>query len=347
MTAILFDGFDLEDLVDRWTSGAAGSDSRTTIKRTGTHALRMGSDAVVYLALQPGVDDDVCFLGSGLYAGSSNASQFGNTHVFWEDAQIMVSVAFNNPTRSIRVYRGHRSGGVLLAETPVNFFHFDSWHYLETKVKLHNSAGIVEVRLDGVTVLNFSGDTDPGSVSGKINRVGFMGPLFSGQEVWFDDVYILNEQGTINNDFLSDTRVYPLYPIGDGFYLMLVGSDADSIDNWMLVDEAGTPVTTDYVFSVTPGDMDSYEFQNLPVGVGTIRGIEIRSHAAKNETGTKQIRHLTRRGGSDSFGPDHVLAAIPVYQTHQDVLEQDPHAGPGTWTIPNINATEWGVEVRA
>lgn len=239
------------------------------------------------------------------------------------------------------------TAGTLLASVTPNVWFPNSWHYIELGARIHDSAGWVELRQDGVTRLRFDGDTRNAGTDGLIDMVTFNQRTNAGTYN-IDDVYILNEQGTVNNSWLGDTRCYPLYPNGNGTSSTpLSGSDGNSTDNYLLVDEAGTPVTTDYVFSQTDGDQDTYTFQDLPVTLGTIRGVEVRMHAAKDETGTKQIRAITRRLGTDSFGPDHTLAAIPLYQTHHDVDELDPHAGPGAWTISTINDTEWGVEVRS
>lgn len=352
MTAILFDGFDGGDTEHRWTDDGA-SVLDTSPVRTGTHSRALSAGGVgPYYAFDP-QEDDTIYCGFGYYHDTALGSSAVTLLIFSEASNLgvgHVGLIRRPAIRGWEIRRGadvsNPAAGTLLASITPNVWFPDSWHYVEFGAKIHDTTGWAELRQDGITRIRFDGDTRNGGTDGLIDLVAFNQRTNSGG-VNIDDVYILNEQGSVNNSWLADTRVYPLYPIGDGFYLMLVGSDADSIDNWMLVDETGTPVTTDYVFSTTVGDKDTYEFSDLPVTVGTVRGIEVRVHAAKSNTGTKQFRTIDRRGGADAFQADHTLAAIPLYQTHHDILELDPHAGPGPWTIPNINATEWGVEVRS
>lgn len=351
MTAILFDGFDHADAVDRWT--AIGNTAYVTSPvRTGTRSLNLDGAGGIYLALSATEEDDVIYTGFGF-----NTDQGVDVNLvvleFSENfgAISHLSLVRRTGIRGWEVRRGAgtsaSAGTVLISAIPNKWFP-QSWHYVEFGAKIHDTTGWVELRQDGVTIGRFDGDTrHTGSVDGLIDQVHFVQLGGAPNQYWIDDVYILNEQGSVNNTWLGDTRCFPLYPNGNGTSSTpLSGSDGNSTDNFLLVDEAGSPVTTDYVFSTVDGDQDTYTFQDLPVTLGTIRGVEVRMHAAKDDTGTKQVRSITRRSSTDSFGPDHVLAAIPLWQTHHDIQELDPHAGPGAWTITNVNATEWGVEVR-
>jgi hypothetical protein len=351
MTAILFDGFDLGDTIDRWTSQGATSPVTDTV-RTGTHARRVEGiniDHQLYLDLSTTQEDDQIYVGFGFYAANQALNQTTLAFSDKDTPTMHMSLRADVTSRAWSIWRGGdgggQFGGTKVAETDVNVFQIGSWHYIECGLLVADSGGVFELRQDGVTILTFTGDTRNGGLA-IIDRVSWASRT-NGLNYRIDDVYILNEQGSLNNNFLGDTRVFPLYPEDNGNYSELVGSDADSVDNYLLVDEVFTPDITDYVASEIVDDMDTYVFEDLPVNVGTIRGVEVRMHASKSDTGTKQIRSVTRRGGSDSFGPDHVLAAIPLYQTHHDIQEEDPHAGPGAWTIPNVNDTEWGAAVRS
>lgn len=348
MTAILFDGFDHGDIAHRWTNVRHGT--TTSPVRTGTHALRLGdgTGGQTYLSLQTSEEDDVMYCGFGF----NNLSQAGDVVVCEFASNLgtvsQLSLIRRGGIRGWEIRRGAEfhspgNGTQLVAPVP-NMWFPTSWHYIEFGAKVADSGGWVEMRQDGVTRLRFDGDTRNGG-DGLVDHIGFSHLTNLGVYL-LDDVYMLNEQGSVNSTWLADTRCFPLYPIGNGFYLMLLGSDGNSIDNYLLVDEAGTPVTTDYVGSAVVGDKDTYEFQDLTVTLGTIRGIEGRLHAAKDDTGTKQARMIGRRSGTDFQGVDKVLAAIPLFQTHHQIWELDPITA-AVWTIPNVNATEWGVEVRA
>lgn len=353
MTMILVDGFDHGDGIDVWTSFAA--DHATDIKRTGTRsAKQLGAGGpAVYRALGASEIDDGVTMGIAVYQTAAFAigglgGITGCMIVLMENTVVHLSAMFRNDTRAIEIWRGTWNGGTRLAFTDTNIWTHDTWHYLELKAKIADSGGTAEVRLNGVTVLNFTGDTRNAGTAGVINRMGFRGNEDSGsaQQVRFDDAYLLNEQGSAPwNTFLGDTRCFPLYPNGNGNYSQLLGSDADSTNNYLLVDEVGPPLSADYVGSATDGQKDTYTFEDMPVSVGTIRAVETRLYAAKTETGAKQMRPLIRRSATDANGADHILAE-DSFATYRDIFEQDPHAGPGVWTITNVDGTEFGAEVR-
>lgn len=350
MTMLLVDGFDHADHLDVWTQISSGGLS-TTNPRTGTRSYQPGIETF-YRALQVGVDDDDgVTIGSAFYQEITNAGPDGTIfHTLREDTVIHVTAGFYAPTRSIRIYRGQFPGGfgaagTLLAESVINLWTYDTWHYLETKVKIADSGGTVEVRLNGVTVVSYTGDTKNGGTAGLINRMGIE-TANTGQVRRVDDCYLLNEQGSAPwNTFLGDTRCFPLYPNGNGNYSQLLGSDGNSVNNFQLVDEVGTPSSADYVGSVTPGDKDTYTFEDLPVSVGTVRAVETRLYAAKTETGTKQMRALIRRSATDANGADHPLAENS-YATWRDIFQLDPIAA-AAWTITNVDGSEFGAEVRS
>lgn len=350
MTLLLIDGFDFADPVDVWTGGAAAGTVVTTEKRTGTRSYVMGAGQWLYRALQGGVDDDDgVTIGSAMRANTGSFGTFAHGHLFTEfdsgagtSLHHIYSVLTQN--RSIQIWRGSpgTAVGTLLAESAVNLWTLETWHYLETQVKIANSGGTVEVRLNGATVVTFTGDTRNGGAAGVVNRAGFLADG-TGQQKFIDDIYILNEQGSApDNTFLGDVRAWPLHPNGNGNYSQLLGSDANSTDNYLLVDEVGTPSIADYVGSATDGEKDTYTFEDLAASVGTIFGVELRMFAAKTEIGNKGIRAVIRRG-SDVTGADFALATTAA--TYRELYALDPIAA-AAWTITNVNSTEFGAEVR-
>ena len=357
MTMILIDGFDHDDKQDVWTAQAVNLS--TSVKRTGTRAaINAGAGGPIYAtqyrALGASEIDDGVTMGMAFYltaSGSTSGFSAGAASSgiwFGEDAVIHLSANFRSDLRTIELWRGAQTVGTRLAFTDTNIFTFDTWNYLELGCKIADSGGLGEVRLNGVTVLDFAGDTRNAGTLGVVNKMGFTGggDTGSSQTRYYDDVYMLNEQGSAPwNSFLGDTRCYPLYPNGNGNYSQLDGSDGNSTDNYLLVDEVGTPSSADYVGSMVDGEIDTYAFENMPVGVGTISAVESRIYAAKVETGTKQMRLVVRRSGADATGPDHILAQNS-YATYRYIMQLDPHAGPGPWTITNVDGSEYGVEVR-
>ena len=243
------------------------------------------------------------------------------------------------PTGAIQITRG---GGAVIAETDVEAVKLNEWHYVELFCTVDDVNGVLKLRVDGKMPAGWADqigvDTRNGGTSATVDTVQLIGY----REWWLDDVYIADDQGTVNNDLLGDTRVYTLLPNGDGGYSQLLGSDGDSLANYALVDE-NPPNTADYVGSATDGAKDTYQFSDLGLTSGIVRGVMASAYAAKTDTQPKSGRLLVKRGATDVFGTDQTLATSP--SVLDEVWDQDPISG-GAWTIANVNVTEFGFEVR-
>lgn len=238
------------------------------------------------------------------------------------------------------------SGAVVLGGTDDFVLTPDVWHYLEVFATLSDTTGAVKLRLDGVAP---PGWTDLVNVDTRNGGTGLVFDIVRQDgtgdtaDLLIDDVYILNGAGTKNNDLLGDTAVYTLLPDGNGTYSGMVGSDGNSVDNYQLVDEPDEPNSADWVGSDVDGTKDTYTFGNLPPTTGTVVGVTASLYAAKSDAGTKSVRAVVRRGGVDATGADKTLAMD--YAPHDEVMESDPTDGTD-WTIGNVNAAEFGAEVR-
>ena len=162
-----------------------------------------------------------------------------------------------NATTHIRVHvNGSRQlvisrDGTTLATTTQAWSADNVWHYVELKMFLSDTVGSIYAQVDGAAeTLSYVGtngalDTRNGG-SGYFNWIYFVGTSSSSFDI--DDLYICDDNGSVNNDFLGDVRVEAIFPSGNGNSSVLVGSDGNSTDNYALVDEA-TPSTGDYVGS--------------------------------------------------------------------------------------------------
>lgn len=236
-------------------------------------------------------------------------------------------------------------GGAVLGSTDDGVLTQSVWHYLEVSATLSDTVGAVKMRLDGVTPPGWADLTNvdtrnggTGAVFTDVRQQGAGGTT----DMYVDDVYVCNGAGTKNNDLLGDTAVYTLLPDGNGTYSGMVGSDGNSVDNYLLVDEPDEPNTADYVGSDVDGTKDTYTFGDLVPTTGTVVGVTASLYAAKSDAGTKSVRAVVRRGGVDATGADKTLAMD--YAPHDEVMESDPTDGTD-WTIGNVNAAEFGAEV--
>jgi hypothetical protein len=223
------------------------------------------------------------------------------------------------------------------------------WHYLEIKYLSDNTVGTYEVRINETTVLSDTGlDTQSGTspYSASVFFPGSGGATDMDDQYW-DDFYLCDDTTSFNNDFLGDTAVHSLYPIGDGNTTDMLGSDGDQIDNWELVNEA-TPSATDYVGAQTVGFKDTYAMENLGSTAYTVHGIQTSVYGAKSDVGLKYMRHVLRTGSTGGAQSDNVSDTDILntsYAMTAKIWSVNP-ATASTWTEGEISAIEVGQEAR-
>lgn len=340
MSLILMDGFDDGLYGSKWTQVNAQA---LIAGRTG-NAIVISRDDQYIRQIVAGADEHATFIvGAAINPHTTNFNQ-DRIIEFWSDSQSTLHLYVGlNTSRQLYVYRGN---GTQLGITGTNVFDFNSWMYLEFKATLHDTTGSFTLRKDGATLLSGTGvDTKNGGTKTVFDSIKLRGTSgnadSSGAGIYVDDLYLLNGAGSTNNDLLGDVTIETLYPSGNGNYSQFVGSDADSTNNYQLVDEAGSPSTADYVGSPTDGNKDTYAYSNLTHSTGSVYGVAIRSYAAKSDAGAKSISNVVRSGGTDSVQTAQALSTS--YGTISNLLEQNP-VGATSWTIASVNAAEFGVQ---
>jgi hypothetical protein len=88
-----------------------------------------------------------------------------------------------------------------------------AWHYLELGTLIDPAAGWVKVYLDGVLVINLTGQNTRATSNSYANQL-YLGYQSSGD--LRDDVYVNDSTGSFNNTFLGDIKVIGGLPSGDG-----------------------------------------------------------------------------------------------------------------------------------
>jgi hypothetical protein len=155
---------------------------------------------------------------------------------------------------------------------------------------------------------------------------------------YIDDLYILTTSGSANTTFWGDVHIEARFPTSDATYSQWTPSTGT--DHYALVDET-TPNTTDYVSSLTPGQKDTYGFQDLTATDGTVMAVQEMIYAQKSDAGARSIAGLSRVSSTDYDGETKALTSSYTYYTH--VMERNPNTGIA-WTISEVNASEFGVD---
>lgn len=246
-------------------------------------------------------------------------------------------------TWKLQVYRGATLIGETGAFVPV------SWHYLEFQFTVDPTGGTassIEIRVNTQVELNISSIdlADTGLAGADVFEINCQGPTLN-----FDDLYILDSTGSINNDFLGDSVIEGRRPTADSTPLdwNLENGGFGSVDeHWEALDAttcSGT-VNTQYIWSDVVNDQDLLSFNALSFITGQIHCVQVMSDARLDAVGSREFKHLIRSNATIySPGPNHTVASTNT-QNFFDVFEVDPDTGV-KWTIAGVNAAEFGVEL--
>lgn len=237
-------------------------------------------------------------------------------------------------------YKWRLLRGATTIATGTTELDFGVWYYVELQVTVRDGTdGVYELRIDEVT--EFSGSMVNLANTGADGADVFMFSSSSTNALW-DDIYILDDQGGQNDDFLGDSAVRGILPTAEGNENDWVPSTGTN--NAALVDDTATSANdADYVTGVNATDRDLYAYANI-TGLlnGPIAGIMVTSDMRMETTGTATVKVLVRQGGVNFDGDTHTVNGTPV-RGYTQVIENSPDDGL-PWEVADIDNSEYGVE---
>jgi hypothetical protein len=257
-------------------------------------------------------------------------------------AQVCLSY---NPTSHQFQFRRGAFNGTAIGGTYTLIPAAGQWYYVECKFVIDPTVGSCELRIDGVSLLTTTGQDTNVSANAYANSFQLGSTNDNTPNPFVDDLYICDGTGSApNNTFLGDVRVEYRVPNGNGNSSQLTGSDGNTTDNYLLVDETGNVNDdTDYVESGNVGDKDTYAFENLVSTAGTVYGVNVMPTVRKTDAGARSIKTIARLSGTEVDGPEQILGT--GYALMTDIRETKP--GGGAWTISDVNSAEFGLKVFA
>lgn len=236
---------------------------------------------------------------------------------------------------------GYRGNGTLLG-TSAGVIPSGSYVYIEFKVTIHASAGVMAIRVNGVSFLNLTGKNTQMSGNATANKfVYYQNPSFApGVTTDWHDFYVCDGTGSVNNDFLGDIRVDATFPNAAGTNSAWTPNSA--VANYTTVDENPATDDTDYNSSSTAGNKDTYNYPAIPPSAGTVFGVVVQSTVRKDDAGSRTTRALVLQGGTVYNGA--TLGVGDTYAIQTEIFEQDPNTA-APWTVAGVNSAEYGLEL--
>lgn len=235
------------------------------------------------------------------------------------------------------VYSGH-SGTWLANSSIVPFLNNKvDTAYVEVYYKPAASGGRWVVKVNGRTVMDFTGDTVPGSES-TLDTVHF------GTGLYTNDIYFYYNDIVVDDaDWPGMCQMAQLSPNGAGNYAQWVPSVSP---NWDCVDEC-PPSKTDFNKTNTADDSDSFSVADLPGEAVTVNGVSVWVWGLKENAPTPtQIKPLVRTGSTPT---DYLGSGVTagVYDTFiSGFWAVNPYTSQ-PWSLAEVNGMEIGVKSAA
>jgi len=336
MALLFIDGFDHYDHGnDAGEKGYSGTNINffapsTTYKRFNGEGIHMQSSIInaeypldtTYTSIYMGI---AIRLSTGVAPAYSSASpMFG----FYDENGVVQVRIHVTAAREIVVYNG---AGVLLGTSAIDLIPATTWLYIEARCTVHNTTGVVVVRINNTEVLNLTNkDTRYGTE--YIKKVRFA--LVRNIDTWFDDFYIDSSQ------FHGDVTIKTFWPDSDETHQDWTPSAGN---RFQCVDEQGPNDDTDYISSATVTDQNSFGFTTGALA-DTVVGVQLNNHRRAEDAGaTRKTKGLCRSNGSDYLSSESP-AVTAGYLYHCAIWELDPDDS-AAWTQVKIEAAEFGINL--
>lgn len=356
-----FDHYATADITEKWTQiptgngnnynptiGAYGRNSSQGLRsdKTLTSSTYLGLGVAITVA----PSGDTCIIGtavryngfSDFYTGTGFSENYSSPpYLFyvWNVNEPQFAVR-PNTDGTLSVFRVASNGtGTLLGTTSVSL-QANVFAYVEVKVKISDSVGTVDVRINGVSALSLTGQDTQGGTSAAWTsvRMGFTSTTTTRYYVDFDDFVLMDGSGSYNNDFIGDVTISVLKPNGAGNSTDWTPSAGS---NYQCVDEALVNDDTDYVSSSTLNAKDLYAMEDCAVGAD-IRAIQVVTAMRKGTEGPGKIKHVVRSNSTDYDSSEMSLGGT-AYSFNRTIWETDP-ATAAQWTESGWNAAQVGVK---
>lgn len=345
MTVMMFEGFENQRLPAGITiSGMAGNytASYATPGRTGlvgSYQFRIEGNAT---ASRRGIQ---IALGSVSTVQVGLAMRFGGAPIagdslieLRENTNIHLAMRLNSTSGLVEVIRGDN----VVLGTATLAVDFTQWnHFTFLAVIADGTAGSFQLLLNGSPFIAATGVDTRNGGTGVLNNAQAYQSSYAYSAAYFDDVYVSSSSVP-----LGDCVVECLRPNGNGASSQWVGSDGNSIDNYLLVDDAG--VVTDYVGAVTSGDglRDVYAMADLSSSAKTPLAIQNEVYAAKSDPGTAvDLLEVTRSGATDRLAVMATAAQLTTtYQWFKGAIQSTDPTGVAL-SAALVNGVQVGVEV--
>lgn len=349
MSIILIEGFDLYNgnqanigIQSAWSITNTGNAVFNVSGRFAGQALQMQNDAAAIWRAFPSAFASFTVANAfrvGTLTGLGVASTTGAVILTSGGSVVNTQIGWRpNQNGSISVYRlTSANAGTLLGTTAAGLLLNNVWHWIDFSGVISTTVGTVVLKVDGVTVLNLSGQNTQGygtaaNVDGLI--LGSQAGTWNGnQPVNWDDLYVLDSAVT-----LGERRIETIRPSADTAQKDFTPSSG--VINFSRVNDA-TVNTATYVQSSTVNHLDLYDIVDITGIPTSVDYVQITAFAEKTDVGSRSVKLVADLSGTQLLSSDIILQSSFT----KLIFGMAAKPGGGSWDASSVNSLKIGPKV--
>jgi hypothetical protein len=334
---IFMDGFEhyntVANISDKWVTSSTFQ-TFTTGRISGSCIKLYSNDRIT----KTFVNNQYFCVSFGLNLTSISGS--GCTLLSLVDASTQQADLFINGNYTVSITRG---GTALTNGTSTIMLRPNTWNWIEWKMMIADSisANSCQLKINGELAITVAtGQDTKASANAYANSLRLNSDTST--YVSYDDFILQVGSGS---DFLGDTRIITSFPNANGSSSSWTGSDGNSTDNYLLVDETNPDDDTTYVQSNTVGHKDLYGFPTLGSTASSIVAMGVDVNCRKTDATSRTICAVVKSGSTEQDGTNVAISDTYAYQI-QDIFSTNPDTSLA-WTQAQVEAVEIGQKVIA
>jgi len=222
-----------------------------------------------------------------------------------------------------------------ILQTSADILAIGTTYLIEVHYKIADSGGQLDVKLNGLQILTYLGDTKPGTeTTFNSFRLGYVTSSQYGY-AYYDNI-ILESSG-----WVGSTHIQALLPTAAGTTTEFTPSAGA---NYACVDERPAS-NADYVSINAVDKTDTYAMGDLVGAIGAIKAVQVQARVVREgDSVPLNIKLAVRSGGSDYLSANN---AIPSSASGVAAIwEVDPDTS-SAWLSAGVNAIETGFKTAA
>jgi hypothetical protein len=309
----------------------------TTPVRSGTYSVRYAQTTGVGRSLPGGLTLSEFYFQFATYFLSWPGTDYNYTNWLFKSGNNAVFTVHTAVGYAVSLYFGEYVTHIFTGNT---LMWPDQWYVVEFHIKIHPTAGVFEIRLNGIPAGSFYGNTQYQSYT-SISAFGLPGKSTGQHDSFVDDVVINDTTGSINNSWPGGLKIVRLAPTADGTSQQWTPTPA-GLTHYTAIDEV-PPSATDYLSTFNFGILDTFTHPSLPEDVIPTGHLIVQSDAwvMKDAAGSSGAISPSIKVGSTVYQGTPV-AASTTYGLASSTWATNP-AGT-TWDITSINNLELGFQ---